>query len=144
MASSDGATEWVGPELATFLGMPVVAIVRELVDTQGDTWSVKADLENGYRLVQVKLPAVFTVTRKVNTPRQLSFSGIIAARKKEITSWGLDNLGVPPDEVGLNGSPTIVSAMHTVESKRACEFVEGSLEEKADFLLNKLIETGVI
>jgi electron transfer flavoprotein beta subunit len=144
VASSDGATEWVGPELAVFLGLPVVTMVREFVQTNGDTWQVKADLENGYRLVQVKLPAVFTVTRKVNTPRQLSFSGIIQARKKEITTWRLDELGVTADHVGLKGSPTIVSAMHTVESKRACEFVEGELEEKADFLLQKLIETGVI
>jgi electron transfer flavoprotein beta subunit len=144
MASSDGATEWVGPELATFLNLPVVTIVREFVDTQGDSWKVKADLEHGYRLVQVKLPAVFTVTRKVNTPRTLSFSGIIQARKKEITTWGLNELDVSENEVGLKGSPTIVSEMHSIESKRACEFIEGSLEEKADFLLNKLIETGMI
>ncbi len=144
MASSDGATEWVGPELATFLGLPAVAIVRELVDTQGDTWKVKADLENGYRLVQVKLPAVFTLTRKVNTPRKLSFSGIIQARKKEIITWGLNDLGVSADQVGLKGSPTIVSSLHSVESKRTCEMIEGSLEEKADFLLSKLIEMGVI
>ena len=38
--------------------------------------------------MQVKLPAVFTVTRDLNTPRTLSFSGIIKARKKEITQWG--------------------------------------------------------
>lgn len=144
MASSDGATEWVGPEVANFLGLPVVAFVREFVNTSGDTWQVKADVENGYRLVQVKLPAVFTLTRKVNTPRQLSFSGIIQARKKEISTWGLDELGLFADEVGLKGSPTIVSAMQTVENKRACEFVEGELEEKADFLLSKLIEVGVI
>ncbi len=144
MASSDGATEWVGPELAVFLNMPVVTFVREFVDTQGDSWKVKADLENGYRLVQVQLPAVLTVTRKVNTPRTLSFSGIIKARKKEITTWSLTDLGVSENLVGLRGSPTIVSDMTIIESKRECEMIEGSLEEKADFLIDKLIEAGVI
>ncbi len=144
MASSDGATEWVGPELAVFLDMPVVTFVREFVENQAETWKVKADLENGYRLVQVQLPAVFTVTRKVNTPRTLSFSGIIKARKKEITTWGLTDLGESEELVGLKGSPTIVSDMTFIESKRECEMIEGSLEEKADFLINKLNEAGVI
>jgi electron transfer flavoprotein beta subunit len=143
-ASSDGATEWVGPELATFLDMPVVTMVRELVETEGSSWKVKGDIENGYRLVQVELPAVFTVTQDVNTPPALSFSGIIQARKKEITTWGLEDLGVSADSVGLKGSPTIVSDLTSVEMKRTCEIIEGSPEEKADLLINKLVGAGVL
>ena len=143
-ASSDGATEWVGPELATLLNMPVVTMVREFVETEGTIWKVKADLENGYRLVQVELPALFTVTKELNTPRKLSFSGIINARKKEITTWGLDDLGVSAHNVGLKGSPTIVSDLNAVESKRDCQIIEGTLEEKADILINQLIAAGVL
>ena len=143
-ASSDGATEWVGPELATLLNIPVVTMVREFVETEGTSWKVKADLENGYRLVQVKLPALFTVTKELNTPRKLSFSGIINARKKEITTWGLDDLGVSAQYVGLKGSPTIVSDLTAIESKRDCQIIEGTLEEKADILINKLIAAGVL
>jgi electron transfer flavoprotein beta subunit len=143
-ASSDGATEWVGPELAIFLGMPVVTMVRELVAAEGTSWKVKADLENGYRLVQVELPAVFTVTQDVNTPRTLSFSGIIKSRQKEITTWGLDDLDLPAESVGLKGSPTIVSKLTYVESKRECQIIEGTLDEKVDILISKLVEAGVI
>jgi electron transfer flavoprotein beta subunit len=143
-ASSDGATEWVGPELATFLDMPVVTMVRELVETEGSSWKVKGDIENGYRLVQVELPAVFTVTQDVNTPPTLSFSGIIKARKKEITTWRLEDLGVSADSVGLKGSPTIVSDLTSVEMKRTCEIIEGSPEEKADLLINKLVGAGML
>ncbi len=143
-ASSDGATEWVGPELAIFLDMPVVTMVREFVESEGTSWKVKADLENGYRLVQVELPAVFTVTQDVNTPRTLSFSGIIKARKKEITTWGLDDLALPAESVGLKGSPTIVSKLTYVESKRECQMIEGTLDEKVDALIGKLIEAGAL
>jgi len=143
-ASSDGATEWVGPELAVFLDMPVVTMVGEVVEPEGTGWKVKADLENGYRLVQVELPAVFTVTQNINTPRRLSFSGIIKARKKEITTWGLDDLALPAESVGLEGSPTIVSKLTNVESKRECQIIEGTLDEKADILITKLEEAGVI
>ena len=143
-ASSDGATEWVGPELATFLDIPVVTMVREFTRTAGASWKVKADIENGYRLVQVDLPAVFTVTQDANRPRTLSFSGIIKARKKEITTWGLEDLGVPAQLVGEQGSPTIVSDLASVESRRTCEILEGTLEEKADILIHKLISAGVL
>jgi len=143
-ASSDGSTEWVGPEIATFLKIPVVTTVKEIVECGGEWWKVKASLENGYRLVQVRLPAVFTVTRELNTPRALSFSGIIEARKKGITQWGISELGVPEESVGLKGSPTIVSNMTTKDSKREVEMIAGNREEKAEQLIQKLADAGVI
>jgi electron transfer flavoprotein beta subunit len=143
-ASSDGATEWVGPELATFLELPVVTMVREMTETEGQTWTVKADLENGYRLVQVKLPALFTVTRDVNTHRTLSFSGIIKSRQKEITIWGIQDLSLTENQVGLAGSPTVVSDLTPMEGGRECELLSGTPEEKADLLISKLSEAGVI
>jgi electron transfer flavoprotein alpha/beta subunit len=143
-ASSDGSTEWVGPEIAAFLGIPVVTMVQEIVESGGESWQVKANLENGYRLVQVKLPAVLTVTRELNAPRALSFSGIVKARKKEITHWGIDELGVPEGSAGLKGSPTIVSNMRTQDSKREVEIIAGTREEKAERLIQKLVDAGVI
>ena len=143
-ASSDGATEWVGPEIATLLGIPVVTMVREIVEPNSDWWTLKADLENGYRLVRVKLPAVLTVTRNLNQPRTLSFSGIVKARKKQIMQWDLDDLGISAESVGLKGSPTIACRVTTQESKRQIEFIEGTREEKAEQLLRKLVDAGVI
>jgi len=132
MASSDGSTEWVGPEIATFLKIPVVTRIKEIVEYNGQWWTVKAELENGYRLVRVQIPAVFTVTRELNTPRRLSFSGIIKARKKEITQWGIQELEVPEESVGLKGSPSIVSTIATMDSRRKVEILEGKREEKAE------------
>lgn len=143
-ASSDSATEWVGPELAVLLGLPVVTMVREFVETVGQNWIIKADIENGYRLVHVEMPSVFTVTQDVNTPRKLSFSGIIKARKKEIITWGLDDLGVSAQSVGLKGSFTFVSGLEYVKIQRVCQMIEGTLEEKADTLIQKLVGAGVL
>jgi len=145
MASSDGSTEWVGPEIATFLDLPVVTLVKEIVECDGSIWQVKASVENGYRLMQVQLPAVFTVTRELNTPRTLSFSGIIKARKKEISQMSSDQLGVPVELLGLKGSPTIVSGLSTqAESKRQAEIFSGTRDEKADMLVQKLVDAGVL
>lgn len=144
MASSDGSTEWVGPEIGTLLRIPVVTMVREIIETNRESWVVKASLENGYRLVEVKLPAAFTTTRDLNTPRSLSFSGIIKARKKEISVWGKNELGVLDDSVGLKGSPTIVSNMTTKDIHRNVEIITGTREEKAERLVRKLVEAGVL
>jgi electron transfer flavoprotein beta subunit len=144
MASSDGCTEWVGPELATFLEMPVVTRVKEIVELGGAWWKVKANLENGYRLVRVAVPAVFTTTRELNTPRTLSFSGIIEARGKEITHWGINDLGLSEESVGLKGSPTVVSDLATRERRREAEMIVGTREEIAQRLVRKLAEAGVI
>jgi len=143
-ASSDGATEWVGPELAVFLDLPIVTMVRELVDYDDTKWIVKADIEHGYRLVQVELPAVFTVTQKLNTPRTLSFSGIIKSRKKEITTWNMADIALQAESVGLQGSPTIVSKLEYQERKRECQMIEGTLDEKVDLLIRKFVEAGVV
>ena len=144
MASSDGSTEWVGPQIATVLKIPVVTRVNELVEYGGQWWKVKAGMENGYRLVQVKLPAVLTVSRELNTPRTLSFSGIIKARKKEITEWGINQLGLPEETVGQKGSPTIVSNLDSLTSRRTVEIISGTREEKAEQLVKKLADAGVI
>lgn len=144
MASSDGATEWVGPELSVFLDMPVVTMVREIVECKGRWCELKASLENGYRLVRIKLPAVLTVTREINRPGNLSFSGILKARKKQITVWGIDQLGLIPESVGLKGSPTIVSEIGIRESKRQVQIIKGTREEKADRLLQKLVDQGLL
>lgn len=144
MASSDGSTEWVGPEIAAFLKIPVVTRIKEIVEYQGPWWTVKAELENGYRLMRIQIPAVLTVTRALNTPRRLSFSGIIKARKKEITQWGIQELDVPEASVGLKGSPSRVSTMTTLDSRRTVEILGGNREEKAEQLLGRLVSAGVI
>ncbi len=143
MASSDGATEWVGPQIAEFLGIPSVTMVRKF-EQQGDSWQVRADWQNGYRRVEFRLPAVLTVTRELNQPRALSFSGILKARKKTIEHWDLGALGIPHSATGAKGSPTIVSEIAVVENKREVELLQGTREEKADQLISRLAELGVI
>ena len=144
MASSDGATEWVGPLIANFLSLPVVTMVRKFETQNRDGWTLLADWQNGYRRVEIRLPAVLTVTRELNQPRALSFSGILKARKKTIEEWNLEALGVPVEAVGVKGSPTTVSAMSAVENRREVELLQGTMEEKADQLVSRLAELGIL
>jgi electron transfer flavoprotein alpha/beta subunit len=142
--SSDGATEWVGPELATFLGWPVVTMVKEILNTSSAEIVVKASIEDGYRIVKITLPAVLTVTRELNVPRPLSFSSILKARNKQIIVLRMNDLGLSPERVGEKGSPTIVTELDYLEKTRACEILEGSLDEKAEGLIQALIRKGML
>jgi electron transfer flavoprotein alpha/beta subunit len=142
--SSDGATEWVGPELATFLDWPVVTMVKAILESSSTEMIVKASIEGGYRIVKVVLPAVMTVTRELNEPRLLSFSSILKARNKQISTLNLHDLRLLPEEVGERGSPTIVTELEYLEETRACEMLEGSLEEKAEGLIQALVRKGVL
>jgi electron transfer flavoprotein alpha/beta subunit len=144
MASSDGATEWVGPQIATLLNIPVVTMVRRFETQDGDLWRVWADWQNGYRRVEIRLPGLLTVTRELNRPRALSFSGIMKARKKTIEQWDLAALEVSVDLVGAKGSPTIVTDMTVVEHRREVEMVQGKLDEKADQLVARLVDMGIL
>ncbi len=144
MASSDGATEWVGPQVATFLKVPVVTMVHDVIHDSGDTWLVKSAWEDGFRKVEIKLPAVLTVARELNSPKKLSFSGIIKARKKEITVWNLEDLGVSGDLVGAQGSPTLVGDFGTLETRREVKILGGTVEEKAEELVKILADSGAI
>ena len=144
MASSDGATEWVGPQIASFLDVPVVTMVNTIEENENLTWTVKADFDKGYKRVKVQLPAVFTVTRDLNQPRTLSFSGIIKARKKLVEILDLEQLGVDAVKVGAKGSPTIVSDMGTTQNKRKTTMIQGTREEKAERVFQILKESGNI
>jgi electron transfer flavoprotein alpha/beta subunit len=144
VSSSDGATEWVGPEISVHLGLPVVTMVSEISEIKPGLIQLKANIENGYRRMAVDLPALLTVTMDLNKPKNLSFSGIIKAKKKEVKVWNIKYLSLSEDLVGLKGSPTIVTEMKPMEKKREIEFINGDREEKATILVAKLVDAGVI
>ncbi len=61
--------------------------------------------------VEAPLPAVISVTEKINEPRFPSFKGIMAAKKKEVTTLTLAEIGVEADEVGVaNAGSKVLSS----------------------------------
>ena len=59
------------------------------------------ETDDGVFTLEASLPAVVSVTEKINEPRFPSFKGIMAAKKKEVTKLTLAEIGVEADEVGL-------------------------------------------
>ncbi|WP_026553413.1 electron transfer flavoprotein subunit beta/FixA family protein [Arthrobacter sp. H20] len=113
MASTDGETSLVPAQLAERLELPQVTFASSLELERGDnSWSLTARRDGDVysETVEATLPAVVSVTDQINEPRYPNFKGIMAAKKKPLTTLSLDEVGVAPGEVGLAGAWTAVQS----------------------------------
>ena len=107
--STDGRTGTVASMLAERLGLPQVTSVRTLeIDPAAGTMRAERVNDAGYSEVTSSLPAVISVTEKINEPRYPNFKGIMSAKKKTITTLGLGDLGIDPATMGLAHASTAV------------------------------------
>ena len=66
--------------LAERLGLPQITSVRTL-EVDGTSLRAERVRDGGYSEVTASLPAVVSVTEKINEPRYPGFKGIMAAKK---------------------------------------------------------------
>jgi len=109
MASTDGSMGVVPTMLAQRLGLPAVTLASELTVADGGV-SVRRDGDAASLTIEATLPALVSVTDQINEPRYPSFKGIMAAKKKPVERWSLDDLGVEAAEVGLGAAWTSVES----------------------------------
>ena len=109
MASTDGTMGVLPAILAERLGVPQVTLLSQ-VSVDGDTVTGRRDGDAASEQLQASLPAVVSVTDQSGEARYPSFKGIMAAKKKPVESWDLDDLEIDADEVGLEGAWTRVDS----------------------------------
>jgi electron transfer flavoprotein beta subunit len=99
-ATTDGQASAVPAVVADLLGLPQVTHVRKL---EVDAGRVRAEreTEDGASTLDAPLPALVSVTEKINEPRYPSFKGIMAAKKKPVDTVDLDDLFPDSDEAGF-------------------------------------------
>ncbi len=98
--STDGRTGSVPAMLAERLGLPQVTSVRTL-EIDGTQLRAERVHDGGYSEVTASLPALISVTEKINEPRYPNFKGIMAAKKKPMSTLGIADLGLDPSSTGL-------------------------------------------
>lgn len=101
--ATDGRSGAMAGMLGELLGWPSLTHANELSVTDG-TATVKRETDEGTCDVTASLPAVVSVGEKINEPRYPSFKGIMAAKKKPVSTLGISDLGLDASEVGLAGS----------------------------------------
>jgi len=136
----DGDTAQTGPQVAGKLDIPQVTYVEEIRGIDGNNLTARRNIEGGYELVQVALPALITVVASANEPRPFAAKKLMqfkkartaAEVKKEmqgadaekeidrlagrgllIREWCLEDIAAEEDACGSLGSATKVMKIYS-------------------------------
>jgi electron transfer flavoprotein beta subunit len=120
--ATDGTGGAVPAIIAEYLGLPQLTHMRT-VQIEGTTITGERETDEGLFTVEATLPAVVSVHEKITEPRFPSFKGIMAAKKKEVATLTLADIGVEADEVGLANAGSTVMASTPKAAKAAGEKV---------------------
>jgi electron transfer flavoprotein beta subunit len=121
--ASDGRGGAMAAMVADLLGYPALTHVRELT-VSGSTVTARRETDDGVTVLSAELPAVISVSEKINEPRYPSFKGIMAAKKKPVAALTLADVGVDASEVGLAHALATVTSASPKPPKSAGEKVD--------------------
>jgi len=130
----------VGSALAEMLGIPQVVVVTK-VEVSEDTKkaNVNRQIIGGEEIIEVPLPAVLTAQKGLNEPRYASLPGIMKAKKKEVKSVKVADLGLDSSAVGAAGAKTKIIKMYSPPQREAGKIIEGETAEETAPKLAKLL-----
>ncbi len=121
--ASDGRGGAIPAMVADVLGFPALTHAREIT-IDGTAVTVKRETDEGITMLTAELPAVISVGEKINEPRYPSFKGIMAAKKKPVSTLSLADAGIDASEDGLANALTTVTSAAPKPPKSAGEKIE--------------------
>ena len=132
LQSDDHGFGQTGVLLAGLLGLPHATIIMQIEVLDG-RMKLKRELEAGwFQWVELPLPAVLSVQSGINKVRYATLKGIMAAKKKEITT-------IPRESLALASEPTQrVERIYVPQKTKKTEFLSGTPKEAAAKLAEKL------
>ena len=144
--ATDGETGQVGPEVGTYLDLPVLTYVSKIEKLSDDKIVAHRAVEGGHEVVEASLPVLISVIKEINTPRMPNFSGKMKAKKAEIPLMTADDIGADEERLGLKGSPTRVVKIFRPQVARKGKIVSwaGDPEGAIDGLVGLLVEKAIV
>jgi len=128
----DDDSNQTGQMLAALLGWGQGTFANE-VDIDGDSITVKREVDGGLQTVKLNLPAVVTTDLRLNEPRYASLPNIMKAKKKPMDEK-------TPADYGVDITPRLTTITVTEPPVRQA----GEKVEDVDALVAKLKAVGVI
>ena len=138
--ATDGDTGQVGPEVSSFLNIPLATYVSRIVEIIEGKATVERLLEEGYETLRVELPALLTVVKEINFPRLPTLGGKKYAKAAEIPVWTKESLEIPEEELGLKGSPTRVDRIFTPKVIRNGKILKAYDEQSAQNAAREIVK----
>jgi electron transfer flavoprotein beta subunit len=139
----DGDTAQVGPEMAEHLGIGQMTYVSK-IEVDGERVIADREQDEGYDVIEAKLPLVVTIIKLATDPRLPTVKGTAKAYRTEIPVWTAADLDVDAMDVGLNGSPTQVRRIFTPQRRGQGDIIEGDSKEAVDLLVDKLMQAKIL
>jgi len=142
--TADGDTGHVGPQTALGLDVPMVTGAGKIT-LAGEELRVERKADGLVENFHMDLPGAVTIHPGGWHLREISLGGIeISYSEGTIENWSLADIGLEPDRVGENGSPTRVFSTRPIRRDKACAFIEGPPSEQADQLVDQLKDQGLL
>jgi electron transfer flavoprotein beta subunit len=140
--TADSDTGQVGPQTAVKLGMPLATGVTE-IGIRAEGASVVREMDGFIETYAAAPPAALTIHPRAFADGQPGLADLAGAFESgRVDIWPLERLGLKADQVGEAGSPTRVVALARRDQGRHCVFLSGTLEEMADELVRRLVQTA--
>jgi len=141
----DGDTAQVGPGVAEFLDWPFIGYIRKVCEFKDGRLRVERASDFGHDVLETPLPAVITVLKEIGEPRLPSLKGKMRAKKIKAPMLTAAALGLQDKDLGLKGSPTVVSKIFSPPKREShAEFLSGTPEQIADQLHGRLKEAMIL
>lgn len=140
----DGDTAQVGPQIAEKLGIPQATYVQKADIYEDNILHVQRQLEDGYELLELKMPVLLTAIKELNSPRYMTVTGIYSAYEKKIEILGFHDLDVDERQIGLKASPTRVMRSFVPEPKSRGMIFKGEIKSQVLQLAHELKEKHII
>jgi electron transfer flavoprotein beta subunit len=132
LQSDDHGFGQTGVLLAGVLDVPHATIIMA-IEVDGQKMKLKRELEAGwFQHIACPLPAVLTIQSGINKVRYATLKGIMAAKKKEITTIARESLGVSVEPTQR------VEKIYVPTKTKKTEFLTGTPKEVAGKLVEKL------
>lgn len=142
--ATDGDTGQVGPQLAEALDLPQATFAEEIA-VRGKRVTVRCNFESVVRVVEVRMPALITVSGHINKPRLKTMNNVLRGfRDKEVVTWTRQDLNPNPMRIGINGSPTWVRKTFVPDHRRDGLLIEKRPADAAGVILNYLLEKNLL
>ena len=142
IAIDDGSSQ-VSVRLAELLGIPSVTSVTEL-KVEGMTAIVTHDIDGGSEIVEISLPAVITAQKGLNEPRYPSVAGIMKAKKKELKTFTLADLGVSVETSGMKGAKMKTVSLSSPPPRQAGRLIKGEPSQAVSELVKALMNEAKV
>lgn len=140
----DGDTGQVGPELAHMLNIPFIGYASEVKEIDKNKIVIKRLMEDRYETFEMKIPLAFSVGKDINIPRVPSLRGKLKAKNEQIPTWGLKDLGIDENLVGLSGSYTQVIKIFTPQHVHEVKMIKGNAVEQVLGIYTNLKDLNII